>query len=403
MFSTFNSRLLQRSFLMRLLKTAGLCLAFMTASAAGVHADDVTAIGVDGTVGLGDPVIPNVLAGPGGPATAVATGNPASASATGGNGGITYGEGSDSPGGDASASSTADSTGSDDALSFANATGGNFGVGGFGDSAAGGSAAATADASATGSGRAIATAVATTGESSGGFPPVPVPVANATSSAETAQGAMAQALSTVNFLGESEGTAESTAKTSLGGVSVQSTVAAPTSSTFGFGPTTDAVAQGGSAPAAGGDGFAVSTVLTDKAYATKLIEYLGGASNFADALLGPQDEIFGTAEQFALPAGTATSTFDFRDPGDLILGVIEGFDFDITINGEQVFSGDSVSDTVINLGSNFGPNIDLTINGFGAFVIGGAVPEPSTWAMVLLGFAGLGFAGYRQGAKPQAA
>ena len=53
-------------------------------------------------------------------------------------------------------------------------------------------------------------------------------------------------------------------------------------------------------------------------------------------------------------------------------------------------------DTVINLGSNFGPNIDLTINGFGAFVVGGvveAVPEPSTWAMMLLGFAGLGFVG----------
>jgi PEP-CTERM motif len=26
---------------------------------------------------------------------------------------------------------------------------------------------------------------------------------------------------------------------------------------------------------------------------------------------------------------------------------------------------------------------------------GGAVPEPSTWAMMLLGFASLGFAGYR--------
>ncbi len=26
----------------------------------------------------------------------------------------------------------------------------------------------------------------------------------------------------------------------------------------------------------------------------------------------------------------------------------------------------------------------------------GAVPEPSTWAMLLLGFAGLGFAGYRR-------
>jgi hypothetical protein len=32
-----------------------------------------------------------------------------------------------------------------------------------------------------------------------------------------------------------------------------------------------------------------------------------------------------------------------------------------------------------------------------------AVPEPSTWAMMLLGFAGLGFLGYRASAKRQAA
>ena len=33
------------------------------------------------------------------------------------------------------------------------------------------------------------------------------------------------------------------------------------------------------------------------------------------------------------------------------------------------------------------------------------VPEPSTWAMLLMGFAGLGFVGYRRTrrAKPQAA
>jgi hypothetical protein len=34
--------------------------------------------------------------------------------------------------------------------------------------------------------------------------------------------------------------------------------------------------------------------------------------------------------------------------------------------------------------------------GFGFdFALGGAVPEPSHWAMMLFGFAGLGFAGYR--------
>ena len=35
-----------------------------------------------------------------------------------------------------------------------------------------------------------------------------------------------------------------------------------------------------------------------------------------------------------------------------------------------------------------------------AFSLSGAVvPEPSTWAMMLLGFAGLGFAGYRHARK----
>jgi hypothetical protein len=47
------------------------------------------------------------------------------------------------------------------------------------------------------------------------------------------------------------------------------------------------------------------------------------------------------------------------------------------------------------LGFISGP-IDLTIEGPGIFVLGGVVPEPSTWAMMLIGFAGLGFAGYRR-------
>ncbi len=33
----------------------------------------------------------------------------------------------------------------------------------------------------------------------------------------------------------------------------------------------------------------------------------------------------------------------------------------------------------------------------------GAVPEPATWALMLLGFAGLGFAGYRKAKAGQTA
>jgi PEP-CTERM motif len=405
MFFGLSSRLLQRSFLMRLLQTTGLSLALMTASAAVVRAADANdtdiEIGADGAAGLGDPVFPNVPAGPGQPAAAnaaasSATGNAtATATATGGNGGISFGEGDDSRGGDASASSTAKTTGSGDASSSASATGGGYGVGGGGGPLGfGGSATATADALATGSGSAFATAVARAGESD--FV-TPVPAANASSSAETPQGAMAEALSTISSAGVLAGTATSTAKTSLGGVSVQSDA---TNTLFPESErTVEAIAQGGSGLTSVDSAaalYAISTALPDKAYATTLID---SANNVAAALLGPDDTIFGTA----VLGFYGSSTFDFSFRGDLLFGVIDdGTALLVTVNGAELSIGNPADDTVINLGS-FGPNIELTIIGDGTFAFGGAVPEPSTWSMLLLGFAGLGLVGYRQkrGAKPQ--
>ena len=494
MFPRRNSRLLQPSFLMRLLQTSGLSLALMTASAAGVHAEDVTvqgANGVDGADGVnpGDPGQPGFPAGPtfahaestdpinnataiggtggqggnlggniffggfntnaeggnGGDATATALGSTevdaisvggaggaggggnsaasrggaggfasslatasagvggasASASATGGSGGSNRsGEGPDSVGGDASASSTAKTTGSGDASSSANATGGAGGNGTGGDvSQPGGNAAATANASASGGGKAIANAVAAVGFPSnfGGPVPLPTRTANATSTAETANGAMAEAVSTINpNSSEFAGAGEATAKTSFDGVSVQSDITNTICPNFA---TVEAIAQGGSGQTSvDPDAFGViSTALPDKAYATALI---GGVSNVAKALLGPGDEIFGTS----ILNFPGSSTFDFSFRGDLILGVIDG-GANIIVNGAELSAADGFAEaTVINLGSNFGPNIDLTIEGDGVFVLGGAVPEASTWAMMLLGFAGLGVAGHRQtrGARLQA-
>jgi PEP-CTERM motif len=136
---------------------------------------------------------------------------------------------------------------------------------------------------------------------------------------------------------------------------------------------------------------------------------IGGSSNVASAFLGPRDMVFGTAilGNNDFPDGpvdsftfSESSTFDFSYGGDLLLGVIDG-DFSVIINGVQVLAEDSVDDGVINLGSNFGPNIDLTIVSYGSgdFVLGGAVPEPSTWAMMALGFAGLRFMGWRGSRK----
>ena len=174
-------------------------------------------------------------------------------------------------------------------------------------------------------------------------------------------------------------------------------------STGGGTYTTNAVAR------AGGSGqsfvkpdngaYAFSTVLPDKADVTTLID---GAGAVASVFLGPGETIFGTAilgANFTSQSSDASSTFDFHYQGDLLLGLIDGGgNFTVTINGVQIVEDGFISDTAINLGSHFGPNIDLTIvtYGSGDFVLGGAVPEPSTWAMMLVGFAGLGFMSSRR-------
>ncbi|HEY5204664.1 MAG TPA: PEP-CTERM sorting domain-containing protein [Roseiarcus sp.] len=73
----------------------------------------------------------------------------------------------------------------------------------------------------------------------------------------------------------------------------------------------------------------------------------------------------------------------------------------------MIFDGFTFDDTVFNLSKMwiFGQNIDLSIFGDGTFVIGGAVetvPEPSTWTMMAIGFAGLGVMGWRGSRKTAA-
>jgi PEP-CTERM motif len=292
-----------------------------------------------------------------------------------------------------------------------------------------------ANASAAGGGTAMAKAVATGGIGGAGSLAGATGAANATSNAQTAKGALAQAQSTA--VGSS-GQAKSTANTSLSDVSVQSAAVAQVGSTA----TTNAIAQGGGSGQAfanpGQTAYAFSTALPDKAYSATLID---GAHDVAGALLGPRDVVFGAAvvgANYATDGGgeshtySATSTFDFGYGGDLMLGLIDsqengfagglGFrsmEFTIVDNGVEILDSTFESlavaesffrDRVIDLGSDFGgPGIDLTIAynlvadgcfGFD-FAVGGAVPEPSTWAMMLIGFAGLGFAGYRASRKSQ--
>jgi PEP-CTERM motif len=56
---------------------------------------------------------------------------------------------------------------------------------------------------------------------------------------------------------------------------------------------------------------------------------------------------------------------------------------------------------IFNSGSSFATSAGTLVIGSlsGDATFTATIPEPSTWAMMLLGFAGLGFAGYRRSRK----
>jgi PEP-CTERM motif len=70
--------------------------------------------------------------------------------------------------------------------------------------------------------------------------------------------------------------------------------------------------------------------------------------------------------------------------------------------GDQNSPKDNQWVTITGLSAFTQASFSSTRNAF-EFSLGTAVPEPSTWAMMLVGFAGLGYAGYRRTREPRAA
>ena len=66
---------------------------------------------------------------------------------------------------------------------------------------------------------------------------------------------------------------------------------------------------------------------------------------------------------------------------------------------ELTVSGLSLTGSAITVEPNAGVQPWIFLSEVQFDGVGGAVPEPSTWAMLLLGFTGLGFVGYRRAAK----
>ena len=87
--------------------------------------------------------------------------------------------------------------------------------------------------------------------------------------------------------------------------------------------------------------------------------------------------------------------------------------------GKENYYTITLPNTVFNVLAGGSPTVSLTLQGPGSGVLGNtsfngtgldfstitittqsAVPEPSTWAMMILGFAGIGFMAYRRKSKP---
>jgi PEP-CTERM motif len=123
---------------------------------------------------------------------------------------------------------------------------------------------------------------------------------------------------------------------------------------------------------------------------------LGQLLHIYEGLTGPAS--FGTGDGGA--ANSASGDFVGMD-GATYLYVPEGYvsdspPSDAATHDNQTFSSLDLTPGIYKWTWGTGPNQNFTL------VIGTVVPEPATWAMMLLGFAGLGFAGYRKSRRPAA-
>ena len=118
--------------------------------------------------------------------------------------------------------------------------------------------------------------------------------------------------------------------------------------------------------------------------------------NFSSAstLIGNQVGFDNVSGIFGGVAGVASVSFGTNLIADFnLVGTPLGF-VQLSTNGPDLFSGNP-ADPIFTLGSFnlvnpfFGQNDVLTISV-------AAVPEPSTWAMMILGFATVGFVAYRR-------
>ena len=105
---------------------------------------------------------------------------------------------------------------------------------------------------------------------------------------------------------------------------------------------------------------------------------------------GPSSFGSGGTTDASSGSGGPLGLFSFNNYLDVPDGFVSGSSISATATLDSTtIAGLGLKPGTYNYTWNDGSN-SLTV------VIGEAVPEPSTWAMILIGFAGLGFAGYRR-------
>jgi len=100
---------------------------------------------------------------------------------------------------------------------------------------------------------------------------------------------------------------------------------------------------------------------------------------------------FGFDNVIVANAGNAPYTLDSGGIGFLAAGVPNLYFPSEPITAFNVWGNGGTSGTLGTTASN---DVNTSFNG--TYSITAAVPEPSTWAMVILGFAGIGFVAYRR-------
>jgi hypothetical protein len=358
--------------------------------------------------------------GAGGPSTATATttistgATSALATATGGTGGAggfgLYRSGHGGAGGDATSAATA-STGYGSASATATATGGTGGAGrlhalpGFG-----GNAAATASASSGGTWQIQAAASAFGGPIGAGLPGAASGFAHASAEARNKNGDV-KTTGIAPHSGSASALTKATILPPTGSGSVSASIAqgqvvsyairTPQGPDFGIGAM--AAAYGGPGETSPLDYTATAlfdfSASSEKLYLNLLSGSFSNVSGIAFDRLELQVSVNGVLHTpYIFSSLTGAEHFFTNDP---LLAIAAG-SRSVSLTYDLTYK----SGTLAKVGDGFGFTYDLASSAVAATPIARAfdfpvsqsstIPEPSTWAMMLLGFAGLGYAGMRR-------